>query len=62
MGTGLKLIVSYSLLFIVLVSIINLERDQNLQWIIYPGQRYLMPQNQVKAEVMEKQVCFDVCA
>ena len=21
-----------------------------------------MPQNQVKAEVMEKQVCFDVCA
>ena len=62
MGTGLKLIVSYSHLFIVLVSIINLERDQNLQWIIYPGQRYLMPQNQVKAEVMEKQVCFDVCA
>ena len=62
MGTGLKLIVSYSHLFIVLVSIINLERDQNLQWIIYPGQRYFMRQNEVKAEVMEKQVCFDVCA
>ena len=61
-GTGLKLIVSYSHLFIVLVSIINLERDQNLQWIIYPGQRHLKPQHQVKAEAMEKQVCFDLRA